>query len=188
MSSSKSIRWYCYLGLAFLCIGQILLAQGMDFLAGQQPIDFAHWALLLAAVFLLGFNFAFSKTLLHTIASAMLIIGAVAHIGMSAIDFILWSFGDNFESRDMVVGQILNTPSIQFPFLIVGPAFLYTGLSLHGWRFIKTSAIPAVMTILGSAMIGGGQFILMDRMIVVTGTLLMSVGLVWLLHKYQIQD
>ena len=185
MSDKKTIRIFCYLGLTLLVISQILLAQGFEFLADQSPIDFAHWSMLIGVVCLLGFNFVFSNHWLDRVASIMLVIGSVAHIGMCAIDFILWSFGNDFSSRDLVVGQMLGTTSIAYPFLYVGPAMLYIALSLHGWRFIKPSTLPSLMAILGSAMIGAGQFLILDRTIVVIGTVIMSAGLIWLIQKHQ---
>jgi hypothetical protein len=70
---------------------------------------------------------------------------------------------------------LINTPSIWVPFMIVGPACLYIGLSLHGWRFIQSQPIPSLLTL-----IGVGQFLLENRWVVVAGTMAFSIGLFWL--------
>ena len=41
------------LGLLFETVGQILLAQGNDFVYSLKPIDFAHWSLLLGVTLLI---------------------------------------------------------------------------------------------------------------------------------------
>ena len=45
-------RIFFLIGLPFFLIGQIILAQGNAFVYSQKPIDFAHWFLLIGAVFL----------------------------------------------------------------------------------------------------------------------------------------
>jgi hypothetical protein len=98
--------------------------------------------MLLGAILVLGFNFTFPKGILNSIAGLLSVIEAVAHVGMSVLDFVFWSFGEDYTARDELLGHLINTPSIWVPFMIVGPACLYIGLSLHGWRFIRANLFP----------------------------------------------
>ena len=48
-------------GLFFLLVGQILLAKGNDFIYNQEPIDFAHWFLLVGVTLLIPQTVSFPK-------------------------------------------------------------------------------------------------------------------------------
>ncbi|MEM9719037.1 MAG: hypothetical protein AAGA10_07310 [Bacteroidota bacterium] len=171
------------IGLLFLVISQVLLAQGFDFLQGQKPIDFAHWFMLSGAVLSLAFSFVFPKGIIHTIATVLTVIGVIAHVGMCTIDFVLWSFGQDMEGRDSLIFHLMDTPSIWLPFMVVGPAFLYVGLSFHAWKFIRSHTVLAIMTLLSSTLIGLGQFLFQNRLWVVVGTILFALGLVLLAFR-----
>lgn len=181
-------KMMCLLGLGFMIISQILFAQGFEFLENQQPIDFAHWFMLLGAVFLIGFNSVFPKGIINSIAVVLTTIGIVAHIGMCSIDFVLWSFGDNYNGRNELIGQLMNTPVIWYPFMIIGPALLYVGLSTHAWAFIKKAPIPAILTLGGSMAIGAGQFLPISRMVVVVGCIVFAIGLMWLIQVNEAKE
>ena len=170
-------------GLLMLTIGRIMLSIGFDALYPQQPIDFAHWLMLVGAILTLSFSFVFPKSLIHTVATVLTVLGVVAHIGMCTIDFILWSFGEDLTSRNELIGHLVHIPSVWYPFMIVGPAMLYAGLATHAWKFIFSHSISAIMTIGGSLMIGLGQMVWNDKVFVVVGYMVFSIGLVFLVYR-----
>lgn len=171
------------LGLIFIVIGQTLLYQGFDFLNAQKPIDFAHWFLLIGASMTFAVSFALPKSIINTIATVLTILGIIAHIGMSAIDFTLWSFGTDDNSRNELIGHLMSTPSIWYPFFIVGPSLLYIGLATQAWQFIKSHTAFALITIGGSFMLGFGQFMSSNRIWALIGTIVFALGLTLLLFR-----
>lgn len=175
------------IGLLFIVIGQILLYQGFDFLNAQKPIDFAHWFLLIGASMTIAISFALPKSIFNTIATALTILGIVAHIGMSAIDFTFWSFGTDNTKRNELIGHLMNTPSVWYPFFIVGPSLLYIGLATQAWQFIKSHKMYALITIGGSFLLGFGQFMSANRVWALIGTIIFSLGLALLVFRKEEQ-
>lgn len=171
------------IGLICLTISQFLLAQGFDFLQAQQPIDFAHWLMMMGAILMLAFSFIFPKGVISSVATFLTILGVIAHIGMCTIDFLLWSYGDDYESRNAIIGQLMNTPSIQIPFMIIGPALLYAGVATYAWQFIKSHTLAAMITLVGSGIIGVGQTMVENRLFIVCGCVVFSVGLLMLVFR-----
>ncbi|TXI66329.1 MAG: hypothetical protein E6Q46_05270 [Flavobacterium sp.] len=171
----------CSIGLAFFVMSYILFSQIS--LNTQKPIDFAHWFNLIGAVLLISFNFVFPKNTLSLIASIITTIGVVAHIGLCVIDFILWSFGNNEVKSEELRIQLSNTPSILYPFVIVGPSLLFVGLSLHATNFIKTEPIKVLMIIIGSIIIGVSFFAFKNGIFMLFGCLLFALGLTLLINK-----
>lgn len=171
------------LGLIFIVIGQILLYQGFEFLNAQKPIDFAHWFLLIGASMTFAVSFALPKSIINTVATALTIVGIIAHIGMSAIDFTLWSFGTDDTSRNELIGHLMNTPSVWYPFFIIGPSLLYIGLATQAWQFIKSHTIFALTTVSGSFLLGFGQFMASDRIWALIGTIIFAIGLILLIFR-----
>lgn len=171
------------IGLVFIIISQILLAQGFDFIQSQRPIDFAHWLMLIGSILCLAFINVFPKNVISTIATVLTILGVIAHIGMCTIDFVLWAYGDDFESRNAVISHLVNTPSIHLPFMIVGPSLFYAGLATYSWQFFKEHTLAVLITLFGSGVIGIGQMILQNRIYVVIGCLIFAMGLITLTFR-----
>lgn len=149
----------------------------------KKPVDFAHWFNLIGACLLLSFNNVFPKNRLNSVASVIMALGVVAHIGLCTIDFIMWSYGDNEAAKAALSEHIKNTPSILFPFVIVGPSFLFIGLAVHACNFIKAHTISALMVILGAPLVGASFFILKNGILMLLSCLIFSLGLVLLLRK-----
>lgn len=177
---SKSI---CLIGLLFFVVSYILFSQGAKWDFFQKPIDFAHWFNLIGAVLLLSFNNVFPKNKRNTFASFLTAIGVIAHIGLCTIDFIMWSFGDDDTARMQLSEHISNTPSILYPFIIIGPSLLFIGLAVHASNFIKTHTIQALMVILGAPAIGFSFFILKNGIYMLLSCLLFALGLLLLLYR-----
>lgn len=171
----------CMLGLLFFLTSYLLFSKVFpDF---QAPVDFAHWFNLIGACLLLSFNNVFPKNRLNSVASVITALGVVAHIGLCTIDFIMWSYGDNEAAKLALSEHLSNTPSIFFPFVIVGPSFLFIGLAVHAVNFIKTHTIPALMVIIGAQLVGVSFFILKNGILMLLSCLVFSLGLALLLHR-----
>jgi hypothetical protein len=168
----------------FLVMSHFLLFMGRDSIS-SQPVDVAHWFLLVSACLLLSFNFVFPKGIFNTIAIVLITLGVLAHIGMCTIDFLLWSYGDNFEARDMLLSHIRNSPAINLPFMTVGPALLYAGLATHAWPFLLRNPVAAVLTLGGAALVGLGQTLWHNYILVIIGSAVMGVGLLMLVFRKQ---
>jgi hypothetical protein len=175
----------CLLGLLFFVLSYIMFSQGSKLAYFQKPIDFAHWFNLIGAVLLLSFNNVFPKNKLNTVASFLTILGVIGHIGLCTIDFIMWSFGNDEIAKTELSNQISNTPSILYPFVIIGPSLLFVGLAAHALNFIKTNTISALMVIIGAPAVGFSFFILKNGTYMVLSCFLFALGLFLLLYRNQ---
>jgi len=118
------------IGLVFFLTGQIMLAQGNDFVYSQKPIDFAHWFLLLAVVLLIPqVVSSFPKKIFSFIGIPLTLIGITCIIGMCVLDFIWWSFPSE-ETRSEFTKHIAQVPSIWKPFITIGPSSKVFNLGL----------------------------------------------------------
>lgn len=170
------------LGLVLLIISRLMMMNGTEFIMSQKPFDFAHLLMLFGAVLVLAFIPVFPKNIFNTIATPLMILGAIAHVGMCTIDFVFWSYGEDYQSRDALLGHLRNTPSIWLSFFVIGPALLFAGLATQAWHFILRRLVIAIATILGSLTIGMGQFLWRNEMIVIGGYLVFSTGLALLAY------
>lgn len=176
----------CAIGLIFFVISYVMFSQ--DSLRVQKPMDIAHWFNLIGAVLLINFNYVFPKNTLNSMAVFLTIIGVVAHIGLCTIDFIMWSFGNDIDSRTELSNHLSNTPSILYPFIIIGPSMLFIGLSVHAWNFIKKNTISALMAIIGAPSVGLSYFILNNGDLMLISCVVFASGLALLLYREEIQN
>jgi hypothetical protein len=116
-------------GLAFFLVGQLLIAKGNAFIYQQKPIDFAHWFLLVGAVFLIPQTVTFARSFYSLIGIPLTLIGIVSIIGMCVLDFIWWSFPTE-EMRLEFSNHISQIPSIWNPFIKIGPSSKVFNLGL----------------------------------------------------------
>ena len=138
-------RLFFLLGLVFFLIGQILLAQGQDFVYSQKPIDFAHWFLLVGTVCLIPQVVSFPKKIFSYIGIPLTLIGITCMIGMCVLDFIWWSFPDE-ATRSEFSKHISQVPSVWKPFMSIGPSSKVFNLgllilSLNYFKQAKTGII-----------------------------------------------
>jgi hypothetical protein len=173
----------CLIGLLFFVTSYIMFSQGSKLSYFQKSIDFAHWFNLIGAILLLSFNEVFPKNKLNSFASFLTILGVIGHIGLCTIDFIMWSFGNDDISKTELSNQISNTPSILYPFVIIGPSLLFVGLAAHAVNFIKTHTISSLMVIVGAPAVGFSFFVLKNGTYMVLSCLLFSLGLALLLYR-----
>ena len=160
-----------------------MLSMGTDFIQQQKPVDFAHWFLLIGAVSMISFSLVFPKSNFNSLATVLISLGIVAHIGMCTLDFQFWSFGDNLTGRNDLIDHLSRIPSIWLPFMVIGPALLYIGLSIHAWKFIKTNTISSLLTIIGTIIIGSAHYMSKNRIFVVLGYVILALGLVLLIYR-----
>ena len=154
------------------------LLGGNEFIQNQQPIDYAHWLLLLGALFCLSLNYIFSDNIFSNLATILTSLGVVALIGQATIDFLWWSYGTDFNGMEKLTQQIMERPSIRIPFMTIGPALFYLGLIAHAWKFIKKHTISVILVILGVAGNAIGSFVLDSRMLIVWGHISLTIGIV----------
>jgi hypothetical protein len=129
-------------GLILFLIGQILLAQGNEFVYNQKPIDFAHWFLLIGSVCLIPQVVSFPKKIFGLIGIPLTLIGIACMIGMCVIDFIFWSFPTD-ELRNEFASHIMRVPSIWKPFMTIGSSskVFNLGLLILSLNYIRTQKI-----------------------------------------------
>src|SRR5688572_8930405 len=165
--------------LLLMALGQMLLGFGREFIDSQKPIDWAHWLWLVGAVGV-AISVAQTKTgAIGKIARVLIIIGAIAFIGMCAIDFLLWTLPAE-PTIDDVLDEALNSPGIAIPFLWVGPSLLFIGLALKALEWWRLRIWGVTLLISGTLLSGYGQAI-GNRWVVVASFIMMLFGLtgVW---------
>jgi len=169
------------IGLVLLILSQLGLSMGYDFLMSQKPIDFTHWAMLLAAVlsFSLWFSLPHSVTKKFGLAMMTLGIGAVA--GMCCIDFILWAAHDTPEIKESIFKVIFENKSINVPFLSVGPSLFYMGLGVATYGLFMKYKWEVLVLNAGLFMIGLGHMVFQNRVIPVIGSIMLFVGILSIL-------
>ncbi|MBU2940794.1 hypothetical protein KO494_14695 [Lacinutrix sp. C3R15] len=120
----------CFImGLVLFLIGQIIMSKGNDFVYAQEPIDFAHWFLLVGVVLLIPQVVSFPKKIFSLFGIPLTLIGITCIIGMCVLDFIWWSF-PNEEMRNEFTNHISKVPSIWKPFMTIGPSSKVFNLGL----------------------------------------------------------
>ena len=117
------------IGIGFFLTGQIILTKENAYIYKQEPIDFAHWFLLIGAVFLIPQTVSFPKKIFSYVGIPLTLIGIVCIIGMCVLDFIWWSFSTE-EMRNEFTNHISQVPAIWKPFISIGPSSKIFNLGL----------------------------------------------------------
>lgn len=169
------------LGLLFILTGQLLLAQGLDFVYTQTPIDFAHWFLLVGVVCLMPQTALFPKTWLSFVGIPITLIGIACIIGMCVLDFIWWSFPDE-EARIAFTNHVVNVPSIWKPFISIGSTskVFNVGLTLLALNYFKTAKGGVIMVVIATLVL---MSVIPVPYRLVVGYSLTLVGYSWLFWK-----
>ncbi|QNL22212.1 hypothetical protein HZR84_09775 [Hyphobacterium sp. CCMP332] len=138
-------------GLVFFLIGQLILAKGNDFVYNQEPIDFAHWFLLIGVTLLIPQVVNFPKKIYSLIGIPLTLIGIVCIIGMCVLDFIWWSF-PNAEMRNEFTNHISQVPSIWKPFMTIGPSskIFNLGLLILSLNYIKKGKLGIILVFIAN--------------------------------------
>lgn len=130
------------IGLLFFLVGQIILAQGNDFVYSQKPIDFAHWFLLVGAVLMIPQTVSFPGKIFSYAGIPLTLVGIACIIGMCVLDFIWWSFPDE-QARMEFTQHVSQVPSIWKPFITIGPSskVFNLGLLILSLNYLKQEKI-----------------------------------------------
>lgn len=144
-------RIFFLIGLVLFLIGQIIMSKGNDFVYAQEPIDFAHWFLLVGVVLLIPQVVSFPKKIFSLIGIPLTLIGIVCTIGMCVLDFIWWSF-PNYEMRNDFTQHISQVPSIWKTFMIIGPSskIFNLGLLILSLNYFKKEKLGIVIILLAN--------------------------------------
>ncbi|WP_396637520.1 hypothetical protein [Maribacter sp. R77961] len=177
------LKYSAIIGLVFLIINQTLLLGGDELIQNQQPIDYAHWLLLIGALLCLSVNYIFSDNIFSGLASILTSLGIVALVGQATIDFLWWSYGTDYDGMYELTRQIMERPSIRIPFLTIGPALFYLGLAAHAGKFIKKHILWSILVFIGVIGIGFGAFTFHNRMLIVVNHILLAIGIIVLIFK-----
>ena len=139
------------LGLSFFLTGQMILTKGNEFVYNLEPIDFAHWFLLVGTVLMIPQTISFPHKIYSFTGTPLTLIGIVCIIGMCVLDFIWWSF-PNDEMRVEFSNHISQVPSIWKPFITIGPSskIFNLGLLLLSLNFFKKEKIGVVFVFIGT--------------------------------------
>ncbi|WP_405567031.1 hypothetical protein [Polaribacter sp. Asnod6-C07] len=139
------------IGLIFFLIGQIILSKGNDYVYAQEPIDFAHWFLLVGVVLLIPQVVSFPKKIFSLFGIPLTLIGIVCIIGMCVLDFIWWSFPNN-EMRNDFTKHISQVPSIWKTFMTIGPSskIFNLGLLILSLNYLKKEKIGIVFILIAN--------------------------------------
>ena len=80
-----------------------------------------------------------------------------------------------------MVGGLLSLGILTIIADAVSPAFLYAGLTTQSWYFILRRTIASIIALSGGFAIGLGQMIWQNQLIVLAGTIALTIGFTWLL-------
>lgn len=158
-------------GLLVYILGQILLNLGPQFVASQQPVDFAHWCLLIGAVMLLPFAGRLPRRNIHLLTLPLFLAGVAAVVGMCVLDFIFWSLPPG-ELYGEIVAHLRSTPAIWGVFIAYGPNYVFvTALALPSLSYWKVSRIGVVLVIAGAILMAftGRDWIVQNYLLVTLG-------------------
>ena len=138
-------------GLSFFLIGQLILSKGNDFVYSQEPIDFAHWFLLVGVTLLIPQTVTFPKKVSSLIGIPLTLIGIVCIIGMCVLDFIWWSFPHE-EMRNEFTNHISQIPSIWKPFMTIGPSskVFNLGLLILSFNYLENGKLGIVIVLIAN--------------------------------------
>ncbi|MDQ0576848.1 hypothetical protein [Agromyces albus] len=176
ITRTRSAVLFLAVSLAAMGVGQLLLSFGRDFVDAQQPIDWAHWLILIGAVggalstsgFVLG-----QLGQLGRIARAFVVIGAIGFGGMVAIDLMLWTLPAD-PMLDDALRAALDSPQVAVPFLWVGPALFFIGLMLIAVEWVRLSARAAGLFIVGTLLNGVGAATRVDGITLVSSAIMLA--------------
>ncbi|MCL5245186.1 hypothetical protein M4I21_05155 [Cellulophaga sp. 20_2_10] len=139
------------IGVALFLTGQIILSKGNDYVYAQEPIDFAHWFLLVGVVLLIPQVVFFPKKIYSLIGIPLTLIGITCIIGMCVLDFIWWSF-PNQETRNEFTKHISQVPSIWKTFMTIGPSskIFNLGLLILSLNYLKKGKVGIVIILVAN--------------------------------------
>ena len=169
----KLNEFYFLLGLVLYTVGQFLIFifyNDIEALHSQEPIDFAHWFMLIGVLLLIPQIGNFPKSKWNYISSPTLILGIGLIIGMCVLDFVFWSLKEP-ELKRQVSEHLINTPEIWKPFMKFNGLLFNLGLLTSSFCYYQNSKTGTLLVLIGTLAIyiGGGW-------INVIGYILLTIG------------
>ena len=169
----KLNEFYFLLGLVLYTVGQFLIFifyNDIEALHSQEPIDFAHWFMLIGVLLLIPQIGNFPKSKWNYISSPTLILGIGLIIGMCVLDFVFWSLKEP-ELKRQVSEHLINTPEIWKPFMKFNGLLFNLGLLTSSFCYYQNSKTGTLLVLIGTLAIyiGGGW-------INVLGYILLTIG------------
>ena len=169
----KLNEFYFLLGLVLYTVGQFLIFifyNDIEALHSQEPIDFAHWFMLIGVLLLIPQIGNFPKSRWNYISSPTLILGIGLIIGMCVLDFVFWSLKEP-ELKRQVSEHLINTPEIWKPFMKFNGLLFNLGLLTSSFCYYQNSKTGTLLVLIGTLAIyiGGGW-------INVLGYILLTIG------------
>ena len=169
----KLNEFYFLLGLVLYTVGQFLIFifyNDIETLHSQEPIDFAHWFMLIGVLLLIPQIGNFPKSKWNYISSPTLILGIGLIIGMCVLDFVFWSLKEP-ELKRQVSEHLINTPEIWKPFMKFNGLLFNLGLLTSSFCYYQNSKTGTLLVLIGTLAIyiGGGW-------INVLGYILLTIG------------
>ncbi len=159
--------------LTAMGVGQLLLSFGRDFIDAQQPIDWAHWLILVGATGGALSTSGFVLGQLGRVGRAFVVIGAVGFGGMVAIDLMLWTLPAD-PMLDDALSAALDSPQVAVPFLWVGPTLFFIGLLLIAVEWVRLSTWAAGLFIAGTVLNGVGAATGVDGITLVSFAIMLA--------------
>ena len=169
----KLYEWYFLLGLFLYTVGQFLIFiffNDIDALHSQEPIDFAHWFLLIGVLLLIPQIGNFPITKINLIGTPILVLGVGLMIGMCVLDFVFWSIKSP-EFKSEVATHLINTPAIWEPFMYFNGWLFNLGLLISSFSYYKISRAGILVVILGTLItwVGSGWFNVLGYLVLTVG-------------------
>lgn len=160
-------------GFLIFVFGQVLLNRGQDFVAAQQPVDFAHWCLLIGVVLFLPFVGRLPRRNIHLLTIPLMLAGITAVIGMCVLDFIFWSLPPGDLARDFY-RHVSAEPSIWQVFITIGPGWVFgVAIALPSLSYWHVSRLGTGLVVFGAIFLGAT-----GRDLIVPGYLIVTLGYV----------
>lgn len=160
-------------GLLAYTLGQFLIFvyfDGIDALHAQEPIDFAHWFMLIGVLLLVPQATHFPKSKLHFVGGPLLVLGIGLIVGMCVLDFVFWSI-DSADQKRELAAHLINSPAIWLPFMTLSGKIFNLGLLISAFSYYKLSKIGPLVVLLGTLIIhaGGGWLNVVGYMVLTAG-------------------
>ena len=173
LTNLKLHEFYFLIGLFLYTVGQFLIFiffNDIDALHSQEPIDFAHWCMLIGVLLLIPQIGNFPKTKFNLVGTPILILGIGLMIGMCVIDFIFWSIKLP-ELKSEVATHLINTPAIWGPFMTFNGWLFNLGLLISSFSYYKISRTGTLVVLIGTLIIwmGSGWFNVVGYMVIIVG-------------------
>ncbi|MEE4283914.1 MAG: hypothetical protein V2I41_18395 [Pseudomonadales bacterium] len=181
----KPYEYIFLVGLLAYTAGQFLIFvffNDLDALHAQEPIDFAHWLMLIGVLLLTPQATHFPKFIFNLLGTPLLILGIGLIIGMCVLDFVFWSIKSP-ELKSEIAAHLIGTPAIWAPFMTLSGKIFNLGLLISSFSYFNTSKVGPLVVLLGTFIVyaGGGW-------LNVLGYLVLTAGFAYCFYKQNLSQ